>query len=75
MMFLWLSKTIKLWKLQGLRFLTEGKEDANVIHKPVMAKEIMVMGEKTKVTAAGRSRVHRAFPGGISWVRDVSGLS
>jgi hypothetical protein len=61
--------------LSGLRFLTEGKEDANVIHKPVMAKEIMVMGEKTKVTAAGRSRVHRAFPGGISWVRDVSGLS
>jgi len=56
MMFLWLSKTIKLWKLQGLRFLTEGKEDANVIHKPVMAKEIMVMGEKNKSHCSGKKQ-------------------
>lgn len=79
MMFLWLSETIKLWILQGLRFLTEGKEDANVIHKPVLAKEIAVMAkpveEKTKAAAAAKTRVHRAFPGGISWVRDVPGLS
>ncbi|XP_010475168.1 PREDICTED: uncharacterized protein LOC104754640 [Camelina sativa] len=67
--------------LSGLRFLTEGKEAANVIHKPVLAKEITVMAkpveEKTKAAPAPvtRTRVNRAFPGGISWARDVPGLS
>lgn len=67
-------KLKKLWKLQGLRFLTEGggEEKVNVIHKPVLAKESPVMlEEKTK---AATTRVHRAFPGGISWVRDVTRL-
>ncbi|XP_023645134.1 uncharacterized protein LOC17899717 isoform X1 [Capsella rubella] len=62
--------------LSGLRFLTDGKDAANVIQKP---KEIAVMaepvGEKTKAVPAARPRVHRAFPGGISWARDVPGLS
>ncbi|KAL1209561.1 hypothetical protein V5N11_004280 [Cardamine amara subsp. amara] len=65
--------------LSGLRFLTEGEEGVNVIHKPVLTKEIPVMAEpleeKTKAAAAARTRVHRVFPGGISWVRDVAGLS
>ncbi|VVA90025.1 unnamed protein product [Arabis nemorensis] len=65
--------------LSGLRFLTEGKEAGNVIHKPVLAKESPVMvkpvEEQTKAAVAARTRVHRVFPGGISWVQNVTGLS
>ncbi|ESQ36429.1 hypothetical protein EUTSA_v10008218mg [Eutrema salsugineum] len=65
--------------LSGLRFLTEGEESVNVIHKPVLAKESPLMvkpvEEKTKVAAGAGTRVHRAYPGGISWVRDVTRLS
>ncbi|XP_013583594.1 PREDICTED: uncharacterized protein LOC106292533 isoform X2 [Brassica oleracea var. oleracea] len=62
---------------QGLRFLTEGEEGVNVVHnKPVLEKEsplvVKPVEEKTKPAVVTRSRVHRAFPGGISWVQDLT---
>ncbi|XP_033137755.1 uncharacterized protein LOC103844195 isoform X2 [Brassica rapa] len=62
---------------QGLRFLTEGEEGVNVIHnKPVLEKEsplvVKPVEEKTKPAVVTRSRVHRAFPGGISWAQDLT---
>ncbi|CAN8295580.1 unnamed protein product [Cochlearia groenlandica] len=74
------STSTKVFQVSGLRFLTEGEEGlSTAIHKPVLTKESLVMvkpvEEKTKAALPTRNRVHRAYPGGISWVRDVTGLS
>ncbi|KAL0723971.1 hypothetical protein Bca4012_038570 [Brassica carinata] len=63
--------------LSGLRFLTEGEEGVNVIdNKQGLEKESPLMvkpvEEKTKAAVVTRTRVHRAFPGGISWVQDLT---
>lgn len=58
---------------QGLQFLTESNEPNAIEKSTINSQKIDVSDIPAKSVSTTKTRIHRSYPVGISWTRDILG--
>ncbi|KAG5551649.1 hypothetical protein RHGRI_009916 [Rhododendron griersonianum] len=59
--------------LKGLQFLTESNEPNAIEKSTINSQKIDVSDIPAKSVSTTKTRIHRSYPVGISWTRDILG--